>query len=99
MSRCWPVDGSGQTIAHYPEGFDLRTERRNCRRRYNVAARAARGREELGLPLLLAAGRDIHAPGLHASRLLRRGPSMARLDHARDRRQSRPDSDHVWRGR
>ena len=71
VSRRRPMDRSGQTFAHHVEGFDLRAERRDRRRCHDVAARAAGRREELGLPLLLAARRHIHAPGLHASRLLR----------------------------
>ena len=30
VSRCRPMDRSGQTFSYYAEGFDLRAERRNC---------------------------------------------------------------------
>jgi hypothetical protein len=53
------------------EGFDLRANRLNCCRRHHFAARTSRRRAKLGLPLLLAARRDVHAAGLHARRLLR----------------------------
>jgi hypothetical protein len=49
------VDRGDQAVAHCLEGVDLRTERRNCRRRYNLAPRGTRWRQELGLPILLAA--------------------------------------------
>ena len=43
------------------EGAHLRADRRHRRRADDVAARAARRRAQLGLPLLLAARRDVHA--------------------------------------
>ncbi len=98
LSRCRALDGSGQTFAHHVEGVDLRPDRRDRRRRHDVASRAPRRREELGLSLLLAAGCHLHAPGLHESRLLRRGAGMARLAHSGGRRQPEPGPDHVRSG-
>ena len=46
---------------------------RHRRRADHLAARAARRRAQLGLPLLLAARRDVHAAGAAARRLSRRG--------------------------
>src|SRR5262249_11604308 len=61
MSCRRALDGSGETFTYYFEGFDLRADRRDRRRRHHLAARAPRWREELGLSLLLAAGR--HSEG------------------------------------
>ena len=94
-----PWTRSGQTLAHHIEGFDLRADRRNRRRRHDVASRALGRRAELGLPLLLAAGRHLHAVGVHAARLLRRSTGVARLAHSRGRRQPEPGPDHVRSGR
>ena len=99
VSRRRALDRSGKTLAHHIEGFDLRADRRDRRRRHDVASRALGRREELGLPLLLAAGRHLHAPGPYASRLLRGSAGMARLACSGGRRQPAPDPDHVWSGR
>ena len=48
-------------LADHAEGADLRAHRRHRRRADHLAARAARRRAQLGLPLLLAARRDVHA--------------------------------------
>ena len=48
-------------LAHHAEGADLRADRRDRGRAHDVAARADRRRAQLGLPLLLAARRDVHA--------------------------------------
>src|SRR5262249_17718771 len=90
VSRRRSLDRSGQTITHHVEGFDLRANRRDPRRGHDLASRAPRGRKELGLPLLLAAGRHLHALGLDASGILRGSTGMARLAHSCGRRQSAP---------
>ena len=48
-------------IAHHAQGADLHADGRHRRGGDDVAARAARRRTQLGLPLLLAARRDVHA--------------------------------------
>ena len=51
----------GAALAHHPEGAHLRAHRRDRRRAHHVAARVDRRRAQLGLPLLLAARRHVHA--------------------------------------
>ena len=99
LSRCWALDGSGQTLAHHIEGPNLCPDWGNCRRRDDLTSREPRRRKELGLPLLLAAGRHVHAPRFHATRLLRGGARLARLALPRCRRQPGTNSNHVWGGR
>ena len=53
------------------------------------------GRTQLGLPLLLAARRDLCALRPHDVRLPRRSPALARVVAARGRRQALADPDHV----
>ena len=48
-------------LADHAQGADLRADRRHRRRADDVAARAHRRRAQLGLPLLLAARRHVHA--------------------------------------
>ena len=76
---------------------DIRSDRRDYPRSDDVAARAPWRGEELGLSVLLAARPDLHAPCLDASRIPRRGASVAGLAHPRCRRQSGPDSDRLRR--
>ena len=82
-------------LAHHAEGPHLRAHRRDRRRGDDVAARDARGRAQLGLPLLLAARRHAHPRVAHARRLPRRGPGVARLVAARRGRGRHPAADHV----
>ena len=99
LSRCWSLDRSRQTFAHHLEGFDLRPVWRDRGRGHDLPSRAAGRREELGLPLLLASGRHLHAPGFHEPRLLRRGAVVAAMAPSGRRRQPAPSPDHVWGGR
>ncbi len=69
--------------------------RRHRRRADHVAARAARRRAQLGLPLLLAPRRDLHAARAHGRRLRRRGARLARLAAARGRGRPGRPADHV----
>src|SRR5262245_54064793 len=98
MSCRRALDGSGETFTYYFEGFDLRADRRD-RRRHHLAARAPGWREELGLSLLLAAGRHFHAVSLYEPRILRGSEGVARLAAAGYCRQPAPNPDHVWRRR
>ena len=64
----------------------------------HVAARADRRRAQLGLPLLLAARRDLHPRRAHARRATAtRRPRLARLAAARGRRRPVAAADHVRR--
>ena len=38
VSRRWALDGSGETFTHHTEGFDLRADGRDRRRRHNLAS-------------------------------------------------------------
>src|SRR5262249_845322 len=100
--RCpqsWALDRVGKTFTHYIEGFDLRANGRDRRCCHDLASRAPGRREELGLPILLAAGCHLHALGVYAPRILRRSAGLARLAHSGCRRQPEPSPDHVWRRR
>ena len=83
-------------VAHV-EGAHLRADGRGGRGRHHVAARMARRRPQLGLPVLLAARRDLHAHGAERGRLRRRGRGLERLAPAGGSRQPEEDADHVRR--
>ena len=72
------LERSGQALPHHIEGFDLCPNWRNGRSRHNLASRAIGRRVELGLPVLLAARRHLHAARLHAAWILRRSARVAR---------------------
>ena len=56
-----PVARGRGPLADHAQGADLRAHRRHRRRRHDLAARGHRRRPQLGLPLLLAARRHLHA--------------------------------------
>ena len=98
LARAHPALRAGDQGAH------LHADRRDGGRGNHVAARDARRRAELGLPLHMDARLHVHAPGaaLAAARLggrrvhaVRRRPraqfGRGAPDHVRDRRQARPD--------
>ena len=99
LSRCRQLDRRGAPLADHPEGADLPSNRRHRRGRDDVAARGDRRQPQLGLPLLLAAGRHVDADGLHGSRLLRGSRGLARMADAVGRGRSGADADHVRRRR
>ena len=72
-------------------------DRRDRRRADDVAAGADRRRAQLGLPLHLAARRDVHALRADERRLHRRGARVARLASARRRRRSGERADPLRR--
>ena len=92
-----------RALAHHLEGAHLRPDGWHHRRPDDVAARGARRRAQLGLPLLLAARRHAHAFGPDGGRVPRGGGGVARLaaqgrgrgplqaaDHVRPRRRAEP---------
>ena len=89
-------EGGGPALLVDLEGADLRGDRRDRRRSHHVAAGAARRRTQLGLPLLLAARRDLHADGLVGRGLSRGSAGVARVAPAQRGRQPEPAPDHVW---
>ena len=95
-----PRSLSGSSLADPPaavrahaQGADLRSDRSDDRRGDDLAARDARRRAQLGLPLQLAAGLDVHALGTLDPRLRPRGERLLLL-HRRPGRGRRP-ADHV----
>ena len=74
----------------HAQGAHLRADGRHRRRADHLAARGDRRRAQLGLPLLLGARRDAHAPGADPRGLPRRGGRLARLAAARRGRLARP---------
>ena len=72
------IAGAVLALAADAEGAHLSPDRRHRRRADHVAARAARRRAQLGLPLLLAARRDLHAAGADERRLPRGSSGLAR---------------------
>ena len=91
--------GRGDPLPAHPEGADLRPHRRDRGRPHHLAARAARRGPQLGLPLLLAAGRHLHPVGADAGRAGRRGQGVAGVAAAGRRRPAAADADPVRRGR
>jgi hypothetical protein len=89
------VTGRG-AIGDDPEGTDLCVHGRHCGGPDHFAAGAARRLAQLGLPLLLAAGRHVHAARNHERRLLRRSASVARLAGPGGRRQPAAGADSLW---
>ena len=84
------------------QGPHLHADRRDGRRAHDVAARDARRRAQLGLPLHVDARRDLHAAGLHSLGLdweaddfmqfvadVERNRRRLAADHVRDRRRAR----------
>ena len=74
-------------------------DRRHRRGRHDVPARGLRRRAQLGLPVLLAAGRGDDAGGAARARVPRGGDRVARLAAARGRRPLVGPADHVPRRR
>ena len=92
------------------QGSHLHADGRDGRRAHHLAPRDAGRRAQLGLPLHVDPGHDVHAAGApHAAARLgsgrvhavRRGRRADRgripADHVRDRRSSRPHRDHARR--
>ena len=94
-----PLRRGGLPLADGPEGDDVRADGRHRRRSDDLDARADRRRPQLGLPLLLAARRELRAGRAARERLRRRGGRVAELAAARRRRRPGRHPDHVRPGR
>ena len=94
-----PLARDGAAVGADPEAADLRADRRAGRRSHHVAARAARRRAQLGLPLHVDPRRRVLALRAAAARLHRGGGGLHGLadrPHARvEDRSLGPAPDHV----
>ena len=101
-----PPARSGAAVGADDQGPDLHADRRDGRGAHDLAPRDARRRAELGLPLHLDPGHDLHPPGaplpqprLGSGRVhgVRRRPRAdgrrVAPDHVRHRRAARPARD------
>ena len=86
-------------LPDHAQGAHLRADRRHRRRRHHLAARGARRRPQLGLPLLLAARRHLHPDALLHGRLPRGGAAWRDWLLRADRRRPGRSADHVRRRR
>ena len=77
------------------QGAHLRADRRDHRRRHDVAAGDARRRAQLGLPLHLDPRRDVRALGPVHARLRLGGQRLLLLRRRRRRGRRGPAADHV----
>ena len=89
------VGGGGHAVAGVAQGADLCPDRRDRGGGHDVAARAARRDAELGLPVLLAAGRDLHPAGAARHRVRAGGRGLAGLAAAGGGRGPGRPADHV----
>ena len=92
----------GPSVAHAPaarradaEGALVRADGRPRRRGHHVAARDARRRAQLGLPLHLDPRRDLHALGPLHARLRLGGERLLLLHRGRRGGRAEPAPDHV----
>ncbi len=86
-------------VADGAQGPDVRPDGRDRRRAHDVPAGTDRRRPQLGLPLLLASGRDVHALRADERRLHRRGAGLARVAVALGRRRPGEGADPLRRRR
>ena len=93
------LGGAGSQLDPHAQGPHLRADRRDRRGADHLAAGVDRRRAELGLPVLLAAGRDADARRAHRRGLSRGGPGVAQLALPGRRRRSGRPPDHVRRRR
>ena len=80
----WPDVGT--PVADHAEGADPCTHRRPCGRAHDVVAGGAGRQNELGLPVLLVARRQLHAVRAAECRVSCRSEGVAGLAAAGDRR-------------
>lgn len=93
-----PVAGRGGPLADHAEGADVPPHRRDRRRAHHLPARAPRRGAELGLPVLLAAGRRDDPRGAHQHRVPGGGGRLARLADPGRGRPPRGPPGRVRRG-
>src|SRR5262249_14050587 len=93
------IPRAGGALAADAEGADLLPDRRNRRGTHHLAARASRRPAQLGLSLLLAARRHLHAAGADAWRLSRGGAGLGCLAAPQRRWHPVADPDAVRPGR
>ena len=93
-----PLARRRAALAHHAQEPHLRSDRRDRGGADHLAARADRRRAELGLPLLLAARRHVHALRAHDRGLQARGAGLAGLVAARRRRRSAARADPLRPG-
>ena len=89
----WPE--ARAAVGHHAEGAHVRADGRDRRRPDDVAPRVDRQRPQLGLPVLLASRRDVHASRPHPRRIRGGGEGVAAVAAARHRRRARRPADHV----
>jgi GH15 family glucan-1,4-alpha-glucosidase len=97
--RQWSMARSGAAFADNAQGTHLWADWRYRRRSDHCAAGMDRRCAQLGLPLLLAARRNLHSVCLAARRLHGGSARLARLAFSRDRRRPRPHADSIWHRR
>ncbi len=90
-----PAPRGGAEITHHAEGAHVLADGRDRRRADDVAAGGDRRRAELGLPILLAARRLVHARPAGAVRVHGGGHRLAGLAPPGDRGRSEPVAAHV----
>src|SRR6516165_11584652 len=88
--------GTGTAFPVDAEGTYLRGNRRHHRRPHYVTAGAAWWGTQLGLPLLLAARRDLYTDGTGVCRLPRRGAGVGAMASAHGGGKPAPAANHVW---
>src|SRR5712692_5810053 len=86
----------GDAIADQAEGADVSTDGRHRGGADDLAPGKTRRRQKLGLPLLLAARRYLHAAGADELRLYRGSLRLAQLAVTRRGRSAGEYADHVW---
>ena len=83
------------SLGAHAQGPHLRADRRDRRRRDDLAARDPGGRAQLGLPLLLDARRDVHALGAARARVRLGGRRLHAVRRRPRARRGRRAADHV----
>src|SRR6516165_4400604 len=96
LLRCRPMEGFRKAFLVDAEGTDLRGDWRHRRRPNYITAGAAWWGTQLGLPLLLAARRDLYTDGTGVCRLPRRGAGVGPMAPAHRGGKPAPAPDYVW---
>src|ERR1700730_6151104 len=91
---CRTLAGPGKAFVVDAEGPDLRRDRRHHRRPHHLAAGAVWWGAQLGLPLLLAARRDLYADGTGVRGVPRGGAGVGTMAPPHRGRKPPPAPDH-----